>query len=101
MSKSKKETIDENETPSETVSETKETVFIYCGPSNSHISRYTIYKNGYPIHLKEHVEKFPILKALFVVPDNFAEFEKNVVEKGTVENIWFEEVKNYFSKAVS
>jgi hypothetical protein len=101
LSKSKKETIDENETPSETVSETKETVFIYVGPTNNLIARYTSYKNGYPLHLKDQIEKFPILKALFVEPEQFSEFEKNVKEKGTVENIWFEEVKNYFSKAVS
>lgn len=97
MSKNKKETIDENET----VSDTKETIFIYCGPTTSQIARYTSYKNGYPLHLKEHLEKFPILKALFVEPEQFSEFEKNVTEKGTVENIWFEETKNYFSKAVS
>jgi hypothetical protein len=101
LSRSKKETIEENETPSQTVSETKETVFIYCGPSNSLVSRYTSYKNGYPLHIKDHLEKFPLLKALFVEPENFAEFEKNVMEKGTVENIWFEEAKNYFSKVVS
>jgi hypothetical protein len=84
----------------ETISK-KETVFIYCGPTNNLISRYTSYKNGYPFHLKEHLEKFPLLKSLFVEPDHFSEFEKNVVEKGTVENIWFAEAKKYFSKVVS
>lgn len=84
-----------------TVSEKKGTVFIYVGPTNNLIARYTSYKNGYPVHLKEHLEKLPILKSLFVEPENFAEFEKNVNEKGTVENILFEEAKNYFSKVVS
>jgi hypothetical protein len=84
----------------ETVSENKDTVFIYCGPTNSHISRYTSYKNGYPLHLKIHFEKCPILKSMFVEPANFAEFEKNVIQRGTVENILFEEVKKYFSKVV-
>lgn len=84
----------------EAVSEQKETVFIYCGPSSNSISRYTSYKNGYPVHLKEDFEKCPVLKSLFVEPEHFSEFEKNVAEKGTVENICFEEVKKYFSKAV-
>lgn len=85
----------------ETVSEEKDTVFIYCGPTNNQISRYTSYKNGYPFHLKTHLEKCPALKIMFVLPEDFSKFEKNVVQKGTVENIFFEEVKKYFSKAVS
>lgn len=98
LSKVKKEELEGVE---ETVSENKETVFIYCGPSNNLISRYTSYKNGYPLHLKEQLEKLPLLKSLFVEPEHFSEFEKNVAEKGTVENIWFEDSKNYFSKVVS
>lgn len=102
MSKSKKETVETKENvQEETVSEQKETVFIYCGPSSNPVARYTAYKNGYPLHLKEHFEKCPVLKSLFIEPERFSEFEKNVAVKGTVENIWFEEVKNYFSKAVS
>lgn len=96
MSKTKKE----KEAVNEEAVSIKETVFIYCGPSNNYISRYTIYKNGYPLHLKEHFEKLPALKSLFVEPVNFAQFESNVSEKGTVENIWFEEAKKHFSKAV-
>lgn len=83
-----------------TVSAQIEAVLIYCGPTNNHISRYTSYKNGYPDHLKEHFEKFPVLKSLFVEPNNFAEFDRKVAQVGTVENIWFEKAKEYFNKAV-
>lgn len=85
----------------ETVSVEIDTVFIYCGPTNKLISKYTSYKNGYPKHIKEHLEKCPVLKSLFVQPETFLKFETNVVEKGTIENIWFDEAKKYFSKVVS
>jgi hypothetical protein len=101
LSRLKKDEVEKVEEQIEQTVSEMETVFIYCGPTNAHIARYTSYKNGYPIHLNEHLEKCPTLKTLFVEPENFAEFEKNVAEKGTAENIWFDEVKNYFSKAVS
>ncbi|WP_458412776.1 hypothetical protein ACNQFZ_18495 [Schinkia sp. CFF1] len=84
----------------ETVSKETEAVLVYCGPTINQITRYTSFKNGYPVHLKEHLEKFPVLENLFVEPNNFAEFERKVAIAGTVENIWFEKVKEYFSKAV-
>lgn len=83
-----------------TVSENKETVFIYVGPTNKYISRYTVYKNGYPPHLKTQLDEFPLLKSLFIHPSKLSEFESNVVITGSVENIQFNEVQKYFSKAV-
>lgn len=91
----------DEETLEETVPSEEGTVFIYCGPTNSYVSRYTSYRNGYPVHLKEHFEKFPTLKALFIDPKNFAEFEQNVAQPETIENIYFAEAKKYFSKAVN
>ncbi|MDX8367781.1 hypothetical protein [Cytobacillus sp. IB215665] len=79
---------------------TKGAVLIYVGPSNNFIARYSSYKNGYPAHLKDHLEKSPTLKTLFVESGKFAEFENNVSQPGTVENIRFQEAKKYFSKAV-
>lgn len=80
-------------------SENEEAVLIYCGPANIYISRYASFTNGLPDHLKEHLEKCPILKALFVDSDGFAEFEQNVQQPGSVESVWFEEANKYF-KAV-
>lgn len=88
-------------TKDETVSEKKETVFIYVGPTNKYIARYTIYRNGYPTHLKEQIEEFPLLKSLFIIPEQLNDFEKKVNEIGSVENIWFQEAQKYFGKAVS
>lgn len=88
-------------TKDETVSGKKETVFIYVGPTNKYIARYTIYRNGYPTHLKEKIEEFPLLKSLFINPEQLTDFEKKVNEVGSVENIWFHDAQKYFSKAVS
>lgn len=93
--------IQTEETKEETVPSEEGTVFIYCGPTNSYVSRYTSYRNGYPIHLKEHLEKFPTLKELFIEPKNFAEFEQNVAQPETIENIYFSEARKYFSQAVN
>lgn len=104
MSKSIKKTIEDDVQvgnvlrKDETVSEG--TVFIYCGPPNSFISRYTSFTNGFPVHLKEHLEKFPVLKALFVESTKFSEFERNVNQAGSIENVWFKEAEKYFSGAV-
>jgi len=89
-----------SELTEETVFEKEETVFIYCGPNSVTISKYTSYKNGYPKQMEEHIEKCPIIKQMFVSPEDFSNFEQNVVTNGTVENIWFQEVQKYFSKAV-
>lgn len=94
-------TIKKNQKASDkTVSDHKEAVFIYVGPTNNFISRYTSYKNGFPVHLTEHFENLPILKSLFVSPNEFRAFEQNVNQPGTVEKILFEKAKEYFGKAV-
>lgn len=89
------------ENKEQTVSEQKQTVFIYCGPTNNLITQYSVYKNGHPLHLKEHLKNCPSLKKMFVEVDEFAYFDLHIKEAGTVENVLFNEVKNYFSKAVS
>lgn len=85
----------------ETVSDEKETVFIYVGPNSRAISRFTVFRNGYPPQLKEDLEKFPLLKNLFIDPKDLPVFLKNVDTPGTVEHTWFNEVKKYFAGAVS
>lgn len=94
---SKKEKVNSEKNVSE---QKKETLFIYVGPTTPFITRYTSSINGYPPHLKEHFDKFPILKKLFVTLDQFIEFEQKVKETGTAENMLFEKTKEYF-KAVS
>ncbi|KYD02638.1 hypothetical protein B4102_0232 [Heyndrickxia sporothermodurans] len=79
----------------------QEAVLIYCGPSNVFVTRYTSFRNGYPAHLKKHLEDKPFLKNLFVKPEDFTDFEMHVSDKGTQENLLFEKAREYFSKVVS
>ncbi|KAB8126908.1 hypothetical protein F9U64_18990 [Gracilibacillus oryzae] len=81
----------------ETVSN-KETVFIYVGPTTNSVAQFTVFKNGYPIQMKEDLEKYNALKNLFIPTSQLQAFQKNVQVKGTVENIRFEEAKKYFKK---
>jgi len=87
--------------PEKTVSGKKETVFIYVDPNTRAISRFTIFRNGYPPQLKEDLEKFPLLKNLFINPEDLPAFLKNVEVPGTFEHTWFNEAKKYFSGAVN
>ncbi|WP_210166148.1 hypothetical protein [Desulfitobacterium hafniense] len=79
----------------------KGTTLIYVGPQNRLVARYTIYKNGYPGHLKSYLEECKALINLFISPEKLAEFEQKVAQKGTLEHTWFQEARKYFSKAVS
>lgn len=84
----------------ETVSDKKETVFIYVGPANNYLSRFSIYRNGLPVHMEEHFEAFPILKSLFVAPEKLSDFVQKVSQEGTIESIWYGEAKKYFEGKV-
>lgn len=88
-------------TAQKAVSKQKETAFIYCGPANKFVPRYTTYKNGLPIHVSEQLKECPIIKQLFVPLEQFCEFEVQVKTNGTVENIWFKEAEKYFKEGVT
>lgn len=84
-----------------TVPGEKGAVFIYVGPTAQAISRYTVYRSGYPPQLKEDLEKFPLLKNLFINPEDLPAFMKNVNVPGSAEHTWFNEAQKYFAKAVN
>ncbi len=86
--------------PEEAALGNKGTALIYVGPTNKYITRYTVYKNGYPAHLRDQMKECKLLKSLFIPPEKLAEFEQNVVRKGSVEDIWFQEALKYFNKGV-
>lgn len=81
----------------ETVSN-EDTVFIYCGPSTSRIARYTSYKEKLPDYLNDDFKNCKMLKNMFVTLKEFTNFEDEVVIEGSIENLMFKEVNNYFNK---
>lgn len=71
---------------------------IYIGPSVNHglLTKYTVYKNGLPKSLDEHLEKCPQLKRMFVDVDKMTEFENEVNDKTSAMHVFFNAVKEYF-----
>ena len=60
----------------------------YCGPTVKGIApQYTVFVDGLPDKLKEKVEQVPMLKALIVPLDKFAEMRTKTEREGTRENI--------------
>lgn len=72
----KKQVTAKKNTVEKTVSGKKEAVLIYVGPTNTLLTRYTAYRGGYPVHVTDHLKELPLLKKLFVLKQNFIEFEK-------------------------
>jgi hypothetical protein len=61
---------------------------IYCGASLSAgtLQQYSVFVNGIPEHLNEHIEKCPAIKSLFVPISKFQEVRKRIEEPGTAEH---------------
>jgi len=68
---------------------------IYCGPSlpNGMLNRYSVYKNGIPIHLKSVYEKSEALRGLLVSVSKFSNVEKKLGELGSEERRLFQKIE--------
>lgn len=63
---------------------------VYCGPNIKGIApQYTVFTDGLPAKLVEKAEAFPIVKALIVPREKFAEMRMKVEKEGTAENILY------------
>ena len=63
---------------------------VYCGPNTKGVApQYTVFTDGLPAKLVEKAEAFPIVKALIVPRDKFAEMRMKVEKEGTAENILY------------
>lgn len=70
---------------------------IYVGPSipGGILQQYTVYKGGMPVHINGLVDKCPVLKQLFVPVDNMAGFVQAASQKGTRENIFYQQAIDF------
>lgn len=63
---------------------------VYCGPNIKGVApQYTVFTDGLPAKLVEKAEAFPIVKALIVLREKFAEMRMKVEKEGTAENILY------------
>lgn len=63
---------------------------VYCGPNIKGVApQYTVFTDGLPAKLVEKAEAFPIVKALIVPREKFAEMRMKVEKEGTAENILY------------
>lgn len=61
---------------------------IYCGPSiKGVVQQYAHFNNGIPKRLQEYAETHKSVERLIVPIENLVETKKNIIVKGTVENV--------------
>ena len=65
--------------------------FIYIGPTlkTSKLLKYQVFIGGLPTHINDVFEKCPQIKQLFVPTDKFIAAEKQVKQKGTPLNKYY------------
>lgn len=73
-------------------------VFIYVGPQVKGLQRFASFVNGYPEHLKEHLEKCPAFKNLFVQPEHFNAVQIQLADETSVEFMFYKKTEEYFSE---
>lgn len=67
---------------------------VYCGPNIKGVApQYTVFTDGLPAKLVEKAEAFPIVKALIVPREKFAEMRMKVEKEGTAENILYKKAE--------
>lgn len=65
----------------------QEEAVVYCGPTIKGLApQYTVFVGGVPAKLAEKMEAIPVLKALTVPRERFAEMRAKVEQDGTREN---------------
>lgn len=68
--------------------------FVYCGPSIRGVARqFTVFNGGLPETVKDFTDKHPLVRALIVPVDRFAEMRRKLETKGTAEALIFAKLK--------
>lgn len=90
----------ESQGTTETTTAKKAARLIYIGPHipGGLLLRYQVFKGGIPEHLDDLIEKCPAVKSLFVPVANFATAEQALGTTGSVENVMYIKVVQYFKK---
>lgn len=70
---------------------------IYVGPNILGLPRYTVVETGFTAHINGFIEKCPEIEKLFVPIANMAEVENRTKVKGTLENRYFNAIREFHS----
>ena len=75
---------------------------VYCGPTIKGLApQYTVFVGGVPAKLAEKMEAIPVLKALTVPREKFAEMRVKVEQDGTRENTLYQRADALLKDAVT
>lgn len=68
---------------------------IYVGPQAKGLQRFSIFQGGYPASFKEHIDKSPAFKQMFVPLNRFNEVQMNLLNANSVESMLYVKAKEY------
>jgi hypothetical protein len=89
-------------TPKKSKAETekKSTNLIYVGPSlpNGLLTKFTVFSNGIPEHVKKDYEEKVFFKKLFVPIGQFAAVEKDLANPSSALSVFSKKTLEYFSR---
>lgn len=93
------ESVEELESTSETKPAQRKEAVIYIGEtlSNGVLQQHSIFINGVPSFLNEHVEACPAIRQLMVPISRFAESKARLAEQGSLEYQLNAEILKYRS----
>lgn len=90
VSSNKKEAVKKSESRKTEKVQANSEILVYCGPTiKGVVTQYAHFNNGLPKRLKEYSQQNKDIKRLIVPISNFVETRKNILVKGTIENISF------------
>lgn len=76
----------------------KHEILLYVGPQIKGLQRFSTFVGGYPEHFKEHLEKSPAFKKMFIQPEKLSEFEQSLLDDFSVESMLYKKTNEYFSE---
>lgn len=80
----------------------QEEAVVYCGPTIKGLApQYTVFVGGVPAKLAEKMEEFPVLKALTVPRERFADMRVKVEQVGTRENTLYQRADSLLKEAAA
>ncbi|MGE7942821.1 hypothetical protein ACQKNB_12105 [Lysinibacillus xylanilyticus] len=76
----------------------KHKILLYVGPPVKGLQRFSSFVGGYPPHFKDHLDKSPAFKKMFIQPEKLREFEQSLLDAYSVESMLFKKTEEYFSE---